>query len=123
MFRQEFKQEFRQALDLGSLGQVECFDSVQFPLAAFIEPCVPQWHPQDEFDPGHHWAGPCCARGRRTDPYAAVTAQSVHYYITNLPVDTGAARVADLVRSHWWSPPELSFHGCGTSMRSFGNRY
>ena len=26
---------------------------------------------------------------------------AVRYYITNLPLDTGAARIADLVRGHW----------------------
>ena|GEM_PF-4980862 len=30
-----------------------------------------------------------------------VAERTVHYYITNLPVIVGTARVADLVRGHW----------------------
>ena len=57
---------------------------------------------RDELDPGHRWTALGCAvrvvvartlRGR--------TARYVRYYITHLPVDTGAARVAHLVRGHW----------------------
>ena len=56
----------------------------------------------EEIDPDQRWAGLGCAvrmvaertvRGRTT--------RAVRYYITNLPVTVGAARVADLVRGHW----------------------
>ena len=56
----------------------------------------------EEIDPDQRWAGLGCAvrvvaertlRGRTT--------RAVRYYITNLPLDTGAARIADLVRGHW----------------------
>ena len=40
----------------------------------------------NEIDPDQRWDGLGCA---------------VRYYITNLPVDTGAARMANLVRGHW----------------------
>ena len=56
----------------------------------------------EEIDPDQRWAGLGAAvrvvaertvRGRTT--------RAVRYYITNLPLDTGAARIADLVRGHW----------------------
>lgn len=56
----------------------------------------------EEIDPDPRWAGLGGAvrmvaertvRGRTT--------RAVRYHITNLPVDTGAAGMADLVRGHW----------------------
>jgi len=56
----------------------------------------------EEIDPDRRWTALACAvrmvaertvRGRTT--------RAVRYYITNLPVTVGAARVADLVRGHW----------------------
>ena len=56
----------------------------------------------EEIDPDQRWTSLGCAvrvvaertvRGR--------TARAVRYYITNLPVDTGATRIAGLVRGHW----------------------
>ena len=57
---------------------------------------------RDELDPDHRWAG----LGSAVRVVAARTLRgrttcSVRYYITNLPVTIGAARIADLVRGHW----------------------
>ncbi len=59
----------------------------------------------EEIDPDRRWTALGCAvrmvaertvRGRTT--------RAVRHCITNLPVDTGAARIADLVRGHWRVP-------------------
>ena len=59
----------------------------------------------EEIDPDHRWTALGSAvrvvaertvRGRTT--------RAVRYYFTNLPVDTGAVRIADLVRGHWRGP-------------------
>ena len=57
---------------------------------------------RDEFDPDHRWTALGCAvRVVAERTLRGCTARSVRYYITNLPVTFGAARVADLVRGHW----------------------
>jgi len=63
--------------------------------------------------PARSWAAPT-ASWTRSIPTAAgpqlgcavrvVAERTVRYYITNLPVTVGAARVADLVRGHWRVP-------------------
>jgi predicted transposase YbfD/YdcC len=60
---------------------------------------------RDELDPDRRGTDVGCAvrvvaaRTRRGH-----TTRSVRYYITNLPLTLGAARVADLVRGHWRVP-------------------
>ena len=57
---------------------------------------------RDELDPDHRWTALGCAvRVVAERILHGHTAQFVCYYITNLPVTLGAARVADLVRGHW----------------------
>ena len=48
---------------------------------------------RDELDPDHCWTDLGCA-------VRVVAECTVRYYITNLPVTFGTARVADLVRGH-----------------------
>ena len=56
----------------------------------------------DEIDPDRHWAGLGCAvRMVAERTVRDRTTCAVRYYISNLPVDTGAARMANLVRGHW----------------------
>ena len=49
---------------------------------------------QDEFAPNRRWT----ALGGAV---RVVTERTLRYYITNLSVETGAARVAERVRGHW----------------------
>ena len=57
---------------------------------------------RDELDPDRRWTALGCAvRVVAERTLRGHTARSVRYYITNLPVTFGAARVADLVRGHW----------------------
>ena len=57
---------------------------------------------RDELDPDRRWTALGCAvRVVAERTLRGHTARSVRYYITNLPMDTGAARVAELVRGHW----------------------
>ena len=58
----------------------------------------------DEIDPDQLWAGLGCAVrmvAERTVRGRGRTTRAVRYYISNLPVDIGAARMANLVRGHW----------------------
>ena len=57
---------------------------------------------RDELDPDRRWTALGCAvRVVAERTLHGCTARSVRYYITNLPVTFGAARVGDLVRGHW----------------------
>ena len=56
----------------------------------------------DEIDPDRRWAQlGCVVRVVAERTVRGRTARAVRYYITNLPVTVGAARMADLVRGHW----------------------
>ncbi|MCY3659986.1 MAG: ISAs1 family transposase [Caldilineaceae bacterium] len=56
----------------------------------------------EEIDPDQRWTALGCAvRVVAERTVRGHTTRAVRYYITNLPVDTGAARIADLVRGHW----------------------
>ena len=56
----------------------------------------------DEIDPDQRWAVLGCAvRMVAERTVRDRTTRAVRYYITNLPVTVGAARMADLVRGHW----------------------
>lgn len=56
----------------------------------------------EEIDPDQRWAGLGCAvRMVAERTVRGCTTRAVRYYITNLPVTVGAARMADLVRGHW----------------------
>ncbi len=64
----------------------------------------------DEIDPDHRWTAlGCVVRVVAERTVRGRTTRAVRYDITNLPVDTGAARMADLVRGHW--EVENSLHG------------
>ena len=56
----------------------------------------------DEIDPDQRWAGLGCAvRMVAERTVRDRTTRAVRHCITNLPVDIGAARMANLVRGHW----------------------
>ncbi|MCY4521923.1 MAG: ISAs1 family transposase [Caldilineaceae bacterium] len=56
----------------------------------------------DEIDPDRRGTAlGCVVRVVAERTVRGRTARAVRYYITNLPVTTGAARMADLVRGHW----------------------
>ena len=56
----------------------------------------------DEIDPDQLWAGLGCAvRMVAERTVRDRTTRAVRHCITNLPVDIGAARMANLVRGHW----------------------
>lgn len=56
----------------------------------------------DEIDPDQRWeALGCAVRMVAERTVRGRTTRAVRYYITNLSVDTGAARMANFVRGHW----------------------
>ena len=66
----------------------------------------------DEIDPDQCWeALGCAVRMVAERTVRGRTTRAVRYYITNLPVDTGAARMANFVRGHWRGPS-----GCENSL-------
>ena len=56
----------------------------------------------EEIDPDQRWTALGCAvRMVAERTVRGCTTRAVRHCITNLPVDTGAARIAGLVRGHW----------------------
>ena len=66
----------------------------------------------DEIDPDQRWeALGCAVRMVAERTVRGRTTCAVRYYITNLPVTVGAARMANFVRGHWRGPS-----GCENSL-------